>query len=122
MQTKLTADYLINKFGYNIVDRLKDAEAGSSIAINAFLDMIYNDVVINVLENNITLDDAEQVEVLLNTDFKKDTFMRAQAIQAIYTMENGKGAFIEGKQDICPETKNILNKVLKLYQRTMFLK
>ena len=120
MKTLIENNYIINEFGYSIDDNLKE---NSHMNSSKFLNLVYESVCDFIVENNINIETHEDVEKELNTTFKKDTFKRCQAIQAIYVLENADTRFIYGETtNIAPAVKRIIRDTLKLFQRTRVLR
>lgn len=122
MKTIIDNNYIVNNFGYSVEGNLKNAKLGH-MTYDKFLNMIYDSLCDHVIQNNININSEEELESKLDTEYKKTLYKRAQAIQAIFVLENGDNRFIYGEtENIAPAVKTIIRDNLKLYQRKRILK
>lgn len=120
MKTIIDNSYLINEFGYDIAANLKDLP---HMVEDKFINIVYDSVCDFIIENNRYINSNDDVENYLDNQFKKDTFKRCQAIQAIYVLENGDARFVYGEEiNIAPAVEKLVKDSLKLFQRMRFIK
>ena len=88
MKTKLTTDYMLKWFDFDVVTNLR-SETINPMAAEILLDRIYMMTFALVRREDRRIVVPSQMENQLVTEEQKDIFMQAQAYICIHAFENG---------------------------------
>lgn len=128
MATKIDAQYLKQKFGYDIKNELRSEVASSSTALIALYNQAYDEMYMLASSDDITVTCLADMEARLDTPEKQEWFKKAQCYQLMYEMRSGKNSMftpdnfeINAKAwDWCSDTLRIMRNILGFNRPTLF--
>ena len=128
MATKIDANFLKTRFGYDIKNELRSEVASSSNALISYFNQAYDEMFMLATSDDVTVKCLADMEARLDTPEKQEWFRKAQGYQLMYEMRSGKNPMFTPDNfdlnakawDWCSDTLRIMRNILGFNQPTLF--